>query len=331
MSRSATFVVRIEIPRETKQGSREAYYTWLWSRLGESGGLLGIYEGTVLSEQAAEQGFETESFTIDAAEAPRERDWIGSQKTVEASLYFESREQAEAAVAYLKQQGDVKVFNDVAEQPEQDWDREWKASFLNTPDGVRVPPDWRILPPWVTAEEAGLESGELALRINPGAGFGTGTHETTQLCLEAIGALVPRGAGERKVLDFGSGSGILSIGAALRGARVWAVEIDPLANDNAADNAQLNGVTDRIQIRERFEEMEGAPARFDLVVANILRPVLEAFAGALVSRMREGGGLVLSGLVAEDLERIIRCYSPLLPGRTPRTLAKGEWRCIVWD
>lgn len=318
----ATYVVRIQVPRQPEGFvSREAFYDDVWRRFGGDGGLEGVHEGTILSEEAAEQGLETESFTVDAAEAPRERDWIAGQVSLEVLLYFPTRAQAEACAEELG--------GTVEEQPAQDWDREWRMSFLGSPEGVRVPPDWRIVPPWVTDAEARIEAHEQVLRINPGAGFGTGTHETTQLCLQAIAECLA-GKPAAQVLDFGSGSGILSIGAALRGAEVWAVEIDPLANDNAADNSQLNGVESRVHISLKFDSMVGAPAKFDLVVANILRPVLEAFADALVEKMKPGAPLVLSGLVAEDVDRIVAAYAPKLGGRKPDVLIRGDWRCLVW-
>lgn len=333
MSSAGTYLIRIEVPRqlgdEDQAMSREEFYSAIWARFGENGGLVGIHEGTVLSEEAAEQGLETESFTLDAAEAPRERDWIGGQRSVEATLYFTGRAQAERFVIFARRQKGIRIVGEVEEQPERDWDREWKASFMGSVDGVRVPPDWRILPPWVSNEEARLESRERALRINPGAGFGTGTHETTQLCLQVIAESISPNSATR-VLDFGSGSGILSIGAALRDARVWAVEIDPLANDNASDNAHLNGVAEKIQISRKLEEMTDAPRQFDLVVANILRPVLEAFADELVGRLTDSGRLILSGLVAEDVERIVSVYGVRLGKRSCRVLEKGEWRCLVW-
>src|SRR4051812_24354442 len=92
-----TFRLRVQVWRE----DRESFFSWLWSRFGTAG-LLGIHEGTVLSDQAAEQGFETESFTVDAALAPRERDWIASQERGEAELYFASLDQAQVALTELR-------------------------------------------------------------------------------------------------------------------------------------------------------------------------------------------------------------------------------------
>jgi ribosomal protein L11 methyltransferase len=181
----------------------------------------------------------------------------------------------------------------------------------------------------VTAQEAQLAPNEVILRINPGAGFGTGTHETTQLCLEAIGlrARVAGGLSGARVLDFGSGSGILSIGAALAGGQVNGVEIDELAIDNAVENARLNGVEDKIHYSRT---LQAAQAIYPVVIANILKPVLIEHAPELARRLdRHGGTLILSGLIDKDVADVSACYSALL-GKPPVKKELGEWRALVW-
>jgi ribosomal protein L11 methyltransferase len=327
------FVVQVSIPRQVRVGqrtyAREDFYAWLWQEFGGHGGLQGVHEGTLLSEQAAEAGLETESWTLDAAEAPRERDWMAGQALAEAELYFESEKQALAAMRRLAElPGLGKPV--LREQKPQDWDAQWKASFLGNTQGVRVPPFWRILPPWVSAEEAKLQAGEQVLRINPGAGFGTGTHETTQLCLQAIGERARTGGGlaGTRILDFGSGSGILSIGAALAGGEVDGVEIDPLAIDNAVENARLNEMSERIRFAR---DLEAAQGPYAVVIANILRPVLLEFAPELVRRLApDHGTLILSGLIEKDVAEVSGRYSSLLQGRTPSRRELGDWRALVW-
>ncbi|MCM2322086.1 MAG: 50S ribosomal protein L11 methyltransferase [Oligoflexia bacterium] len=332
MSGSATYRFWAGLPRwialpevSGRPVDRDAFYEWAWKALARHG-LLGIHEGTVLSAEAAEQGLETESWTLDAAEAPRERDWIGHQSKLRAEFYFETREGAGAAAKRLGELAGLEI-SETEEVPAQDWDAQWKAAFLSSPDGVRIPPDWRVIPPWVTAEKVGDER---VLRINPGAGFGTGTHETTQLCLGAIAEFA--GAGRtlagRRVLDFGSGSGILAIGAALVGGSVDAVEIDPLAIDNAVENARLNDVEARITYSRELAARSPLPS-YDLVIANILRPVLLEFASELVARLRPGGGLVLSGLIEGDVAEVAAKFGALMGGE-PRKSALNEWRGLYW-
>ena len=151
MSQPSTFKVVISVPREVSlQGDhpidRDDFFGWLWNRF-ENEGLIGVHEGTLLCEQAAEEGFETDSWTVDSAEAPKERDWVGHQVRATAELYFSKETEAVKACFILKEIPDLSI-GPVEEEKVQDWDAEWKASFLNAGDGVKIPPFWRIVPPW---------------------------------------------------------------------------------------------------------------------------------------------------------------------------------------
>lgn len=324
----STYKLKIRVARKVRiQGApvdRDVFSHWLWDRLLPSG-LMGVHEGTLLSSEAARIGLETESWTLDAAEAPRERDWIAGQDFLSSELFFETAQGAESAAVGLREETDVEV-GPVEEQVEQDWDAEWKASFLNSGNGVAIPPLWRILPPWVDPSKV-LKPGERALKINPGAGFGTGTHETTRLCLQAIAECVLPAKASARALDFGSGSGILSIGAALLGLPVDAVEIDSLAIDNAVENAKINSVEGLIRFSK---SLGGASGLYSCVIANILRPVLLEFAGQLVERIAPGGTLILSGLIESDVAEVRTRYSGLLRGAEPEVRALGEWRALIW-
>jgi ribosomal protein L11 methyltransferase len=327
----SAYVLKIRIPLEVRVEdqvlSREDFYSWLWEEF-LTRGLQGVHEGTLLTEAAAEEGLEAQAWTLDSGEAPRDRDWMAHQKLAEAELYFASETQAREAVRALEIYPELK-FLALTEQKSEDWDAQWKASFLANPGGVQVPPCWRILPPWTTAEEAKLEEGEIILRINPGAGFGTGTHETTQLCLSGIGERArTRPFHGQRVLDFGSGSGILAIAAALVGGKVIGVEIDPLAIDNANENAEINGVKGSI---EYLRDLDSATGVYPVVIANILKPVLLEFAPELVKRMEPQATLILSGLIESDVEAVSERYSILLSGRKPERKERGEWRALIWD
>ncbi len=331
---TSTYRFRISVPRSVAVGDltldREEFYSWLWEEFQEDRGLVGVHEGTLLSEEAHQQGLETESFTVDSGQAPRERDWIGGQEWADVEVYFSAGDLAQRALVQLSHYPELKVAASVEEVLPQDWDAEWKASFR----GIDLLPYWRVLPPWVEAAPSEKFLPRV-LRLNPGAGFGTGTHETTQLCLEALGELADRrgSSGLRgfRVFDFGSGSGILSIGAALTGAEVDACEIDPLANENAFENARMNAVEDRVRITEALPE---AARRYPVVVANILKPVLLEFADELCGRLDpkpgNGGALLLSGLVEADVEPVTEAYTQRLGGRKPEVRARGEWRMLFW-
>ncbi|MBC7692143.1 MAG: 50S ribosomal protein L11 methyltransferase [Methylotenera sp.] len=325
----STYRLKLGVPRSvTLDGhtfSREEFYSWIWREFTEQG-LLGIHEGTLLSEEAAGAGLETESWTIDAAEAPRERDWIESQIITETELYFASEELAQRAQQIFKESAATTGLEvgRIEEQKTEDWDAQWKASFT----GATVPPCWKVIPPWI---DGSGEPGEIYLKINPGAGFGTGTHETTQLCMGILADCFKRNSlstplSNPRVLDFGSGSGILSIAAALLGGKVDGVEIDTLAIDNANENASLNEVQSQVKFSRTLADVSGS---YRIVLANILKPVLLQFAEELVSRMEPRSDLILSGLMAPDVAAVTEKFSSLL-GRQPELRELNEWRALWW-
>jgi ribosomal protein L11 methyltransferase len=165
------------------------------------------------------------------------------------------------------------------------------------------------------------------IRLVPSRAFGDGSHETTRLSLEAVRALAPRDRESWRLLDFGSGTGILAIAAAMRGAVAIGVEVDEGALAVSVENARLNDVAERASFVRSLDEARGT---FDLVVANILAGVLVAFADALVARVAPNGALVLCGLVATDVPVLVATYAPKLDARRPEIYERGEWRALVW-
>lgn len=328
----SSFTVKFSLPpRLTLNGescSRDDFFGWVWNEIP---GVQGVHEGTILSEQAAELGHETESFVVDAGLAPRERDWVGqSTDHVDAEIYFESRAQAESALLMIRYQSSI-VDAIVHEVVDQDWMAKWKADY----HGVDIPPYFKVVPPHLesTVTQDDRAAYDAVLIINPGAGFGTGTHETTHLCLEQIGKLSNHlDWSQVRALDFGSGSGILAIAMAAMGATVDAVEIDPLANENARHNAELSAVSAQIHIHE---DLTGIIESYDVVVANILRPILIQFKNDLTSRLLKGSErprtLILSGLVSQDIPMIQVHFRPLLQGFTERVFERGDWRAVVFS
>ncbi len=338
---ASSFTFTIEVPREivwrdaefpqARNFEREDFFAFLWETYGNGGelfpeneGLVGIHEGTLLSEEAFEAGLETESWMVDSGEAPRERDWIQSQNSESVVIYFGTRSAAERTRSFVLGATDL-VCGPVEEQKAEDWDAAWKASF----QGISVPPNWEVLPPW--RENPSSRESKI-IRINPGAGFGTGTHETTQLCLQAVAFALRNTEGKKIcVLDFGSGSGILSIAAAVLGAEVDGVEIDPLAIDNANENASLNQLLGTVRFTKTIEELGTPGKKYPVVIANILRPVLLEFAPLLTSKLEHPGKVVLSGLISTDLPDVISRYSGLLGGVRPEIFERGEWRALVFE
>jgi ribosomal protein L11 methyltransferase len=158
-----------------------------------------------------------------------------------------------------------------------------------------------------------------------GPGWGDGTHETTQLSLQLVTFFRP--PAPFRLLDFGSGSGLLSIAAARLGASVEAVEINDAAIAHAAENARANGVEAAIATHRAIPS---TGPTCDVIVANILRSVLLEFAEPLVARLRAGGTLVLSGLVGMDVPEVALRYRSLLGGASPTVFERGTWRALAW-
>lgn len=200
------------------------------------------------------------------------------------------------------------------QQDDEDWSLSWKQHWQPDPVGERmlILPAWLELPPEHTDR--------LVIRIDPGNAFGTGSHPTTRLCLEAIEALVepPGGLAGQRVADLGCGTGILGIAALLQGAAtVAAVDTDALAVCATRDNAAVSGVGGQLVAEpgsvERLEELlAGQPA--DLLLCNILASVIEALCPAFDRVLAPTGVGLLSGLLVAQAERL------------QRVLARHGWR-----
>ncbi len=328
-----TFVLQANLPQEVilRSGARQEREEFL-GRLNDycdsalkPGEFMGLTEGVLLAEEAHERGYETESWVLDAGMAPHERDWVAQEKVIKISVYFASSEAAEAVKSWILQEVHLEAHLEIEPriefQPDQDWNAQWKASF----QGIEVDEGLRVLPPW--HEEAVQPKSGIVI-INPGAGFGTGTHETTQLCLKVLRQVAKRYGGTlqgKTVLDFGSGSGILGISAALMGAKVFGVEVDPMANENAVENAKLNGLNHEISFQEKIPEM--LTGAVDILLANILRPILLQFAPQIIACLKPQSELILSGLIESDLEPVLQRYAQG-DFYSFEKLEKGEWRAI---
>ena len=179
------------------------------------------------------------------------------------------------------------------------WALAWRKDFHTLPIGRRllVRPDWETDTP-----AAGHFADRLTLWIRPGMGFGTGRHETTRLALERLESTLRPGD---DLLDFGSGSGLLAIAAALLGARrVVALEADPQANENARDNIALNQLDGRLQLVEA-NDLAAVQGQFDLIVCNMLPHEALPHLAALASRLKGAESTVIySGFLADEKEGI---------------------------
>jgi ribosomal protein L11 methyltransferase len=177
---------------------------------------------------------------------------------------------------------------------DQDWTALWKEKIqvLHLGRRVVIKPTWRAYRP---------KEGEVVLEMDPGMAFGTGLHPTTRLCVEAVERLVQPGM---SVLDLGTGTGILAMAAARLGARhVLGVDIDSEAVLAATRNVRTNALSDRVSIERG--SLSDVTDTYDLIVANILAPVIITMAAAgLADRLAPTGSLVVSGILEEQIAEV---------------------------
>jgi ribosomal protein L11 methyltransferase len=216
---------------------------------------------------------------------------------------FDDEPRATAAATMLMAQdwaADVRVAA-LRTVPEQDWVRLTQSQFAP----VAITPGFWIVPSWHQPPAGATK----VIRLDPGLAFGTGTHPTTRMCLRWI-AQQPDAlrAGWQRVLDYGCGSGILAIGAALHGARgIDAVDIDPAAVQATRDNAAAN----RVALAAGLAD--AAQGRYPLVLANILATPLKLLAPLLCGHVAPGGQLVLAGILERQADELAAAYAPWVP------------------
>lgn len=180
---------------------------------------------------------------------------------------------------------------------DQDWGEEWKAYYKPVRLGERT----LIHPRWIDVDP---KPDDIVISLDPGMAFGTGTHPTTQLCLEALERMVSPAL---DVLDLGCGSGILSIAAAKLGAKkVVAVDIDLVAVESTIENATENGVRDNIIAEQgSLDTVITSARRYDLVVVNILAKIIIKMCDEhLGDTVRPGGRAIFSGVLDTQLEEV---------------------------
>ena len=189
------------------------------------------------------------------------------------------------------------AFRHKIEQIEdKDWEREWMENFHPMRFGERlwICPSWRDVP----------DPDAVNVMLDPGLAFGTGTHPTTSLCLTWLDGLDLVG---KTVIDFGCGSGILAIAALKLGAaQAIGIDIDPQAIQASRDNAERNGVSDRLSLYLPHQQPDNLQA--DVVVANILAGPLRELAPLISVLPKSGGHLGLSGVLESQAESVCEAY-----------------------
>jgi ribosomal protein L11 methyltransferase len=314
---SATVASQLLLPG-AERITRDDFHGWLWER---TRGLLGIDEGGMTVDDAAAHGLVERSLVIDAAAAPADRDWVADMPVAAVEWWFADEAAARAAIALVADVRGCEVRG-IRVDTSSDHEAASRAAF-----GPIVVEGFGVVQPSWTDGAAGIAAdGRATIFIEPGLGFGTGLHETTQLCLAAISTWHRDGGRLDRVLDFGSGSGILGIAAAVLGAgHVDAVEIDRQVHPALAANASRNAVAERVIVSAALPPDEAA---YDLIVANIVAAVLIEHAAAVCRRLQAARGcLVLSGLLADEVPTVVERYAAEL-GVTPTVRERCGWHCL---
>lgn len=199
---------------------------------------------------------------------------------------------------------------------QEDWETGWKKYYhpMDIGEKLAVCPSWEEYSP----------AHRKVLKLDPGMAFGTGTHETTYLCLEVLDKSIKGG---ERVLDVGTGSGILGIGAILLGAgEVQGIDIDPTAVKVAKENAQLNGVADKFKIIVG-DLSDKATGKYDIIVANIVANAVMMLSETIKNFLKEGGLYITSGIIDTRKDEVVAKLQSL-GLKILKIHEKNGWVCI---
>lgn len=268
---------------------------WLQVRLAITPEQASFYEDALLDVGAVSVTF------MDAEDQPIFEPDLGTTPLwshTHLLALFEGDADGEHVLAHLRLlTGDPLPEHQVERIEDQDWERSWMDNFQPMRFGRRL---W-IVPSWHAAPEPDAVN----LLLDPGLAFGTGTHPTTALCLQWLDGQALEGC---SVLDFGCGSGILAIAALLLGAeRAVGTDIDPQALEASRDNASRNGIDPARFPLYLPQDLPDEQA--DVVVANILAGPLVQLAQQITARVKHGGRLALSGILAEQADEVRAAYA----------------------
>ena len=235
-------------------------------------------------------------------------------------IYIDPEDNIEEAVQFLQERltaAGIMHTIDRSNVKEDDWLNNWRKFFKPTPVGEKL----LINPSWYEDTDP---DGRIIINIDPGLAFGTGKHETTRLCMEALERYVEGG---EKVLDVGCGSGILGIAAVLLGAEsAFGVDIDEMAVRTANENAVVNHVDDRFTAiaGDLVDKVSG---KYKIVVANIVADAIIALSASVSSFMTEDSVYIISGIIdtrAEEVKNAVSSDFEVIEEATD-----GGWYCYA--
>lgn len=260
-------------------------------------------------------------------------DEIRHGATMGVRAYFSSKDDIPARQAEvrafletlaLRHPGCVVSGPTIATVQSEEWSTSWRATFRPIRVGRRI----LVLPTW---EESPALPGDIVLRLDPGMAFGTGSHETTRLCLTLLERILEERNWDSPptVLDLGTGSGILAMAAVHLGTgRVLALDIDPEAVAVAEGNLAANGLAGRVECGTTpLEQLNGS---YDIILANILAEELVRLSPHLARSLAPGGLLILSGILAEKEQLVLDGFAPS-PLEHRETLHDGEWVAMLYS
>lgn len=242
-------------------------------------------------------------------------------------VYADEHTSVEDCIAFVSERFSSESITyevEIKHVDEEDYANSWKQYYKPIKIGNRVV----VVPEWEPYEKA---DGEITVTLNPGMAFGTGTHETTSMCIEALQDIVFEGD---EVLDIGCGSGILSVTALLCGANhADATDIDRNAVNVAYENAELNGVKDRLHATEDNILSAESPIRtagkkYNVVIANIVADVIIEICGFVKTLIKPYGCFVASGIISERLDDVVKAMND--NGLCVAAIhEKRGWNCII--
>ncbi len=292
-------------------------------------------EGAQIEDKLPLTPLEKERMFVDILPEPEEDDGIAylsffveapEEEEAKEALKKETVEKIEAQLKESAQFMDIGSGNiTVSETEDLDWINNWKQYFHQFMiDDILVIPSWE-------KTESGNE-GKMVLHIDPGTAFGTGMHETTQLCIRQLRKYVTK---DTRLLDVGTGSGILSILSLMFGAKeAVGTDLDPCAVDAVADNIKNNAIDPSLfkliigNIIDDPKVQEEVGDGYDIAVANILAEVLIPLMPELVKHIKDGAVVITSGII-EGREDAVAAAMKGAGLEVDGIFEQGEWRCVV--